>query len=121
MADYINKEDILKEIEKLKTFCLSEKEKEVDYEKQLILVGNDNILTAIEDILSDIPSVDVTPTKYGKWKWNPNGVDWGLGAWQCSECGCRNHNLPMDNTINPLVFSGSKYCPSCGVKMNCKE
>ena len=33
MADYINKEDILKEIEKLKTFCLSEKEKEVDYEK----------------------------------------------------------------------------------------
>lgn len=53
----------------------------------------------------------------GKWIWNPDGVDWGLGEWVCSECACRNNNLPMNSDMNPLMFSGSNYCPSCGAKM----
>lgn len=61
---------------------------------------------------------DLVVIKHGKWIWNPNGMDWGLGAWQCSECHNRNSNLPMDNKINPLAFSGSKYCPNCGAKMD---
>ena len=55
---------------------------------------------------------------HGKWVWNPHGMDWGLGAWQCSECHNRNDNLPMDEKINPLTFVGSKYCPNCGAKMD---
>ena len=65
-----------------------------------------------------IPAADVAPVKHGKWFWNPNGMDWGLGAWECSECACRNNNLPMSSKMNPLMFSGSKYCPNCGAKMD---
>ena len=53
----------------------------------------------------------------GEWRWNPDGMDWGLGAWQCSKCGCKNDNLPMDENIKPLQWAGSKFCPCCGVKM----
>ena len=63
-------------------------------------------------------AADVAPVKHGKWFWNPNGMDWGLGAWECSECACRNNNLPMNSKMNPLMFSGSKYCPNCGAKMD---
>lgn len=63
------------------------------------------------------PAADVAPVKHGKWRWNQNGMDWGLGAWECSECACRNNNLPINKKINPLVFSGSKYCPNCGAPM----
>lgn len=54
----------------------------------------------------------------GEWKWNPDGMDWGLGAWQCSKCCCKNDNLPTDENIKPLQWAGSKFCPNCGVKMN---
>lgn len=71
----------------------------------------------IEQYIDQEPASDVVEVKHGKWIWDPNGMDWGLGTWQCSECACRNNNLPMNNRINPLVFSGSKYCPNCGAKM----
>ena len=67
--------------------------------------------------IKELPAADVEEVKHGKWIWDPNGMDWGLGTWQCSECACRNNNLPMNNRINPLVLSGSKYCPNCGAKM----
>lgn len=75
----------------------------------------------IEQYIDQEPAADVVEVKHGKWIWDPNGMDWGLGAWQCSECACRNNNLPMNNRINPLVFSGSKYCPNCGAKMDLED
>lgn len=71
--------------------------------------------------INSISTESVAPVKHGKWRWNQNGMDWGLGAWECSECACRNNNLPMNKKINPLVFSGSKYCPNCGAKMDLEE
>ena len=71
--------------------------------------------------IKELPAADVEEVKHGKWIWDPNGMDWGLGTWQCSECACRNNNLPMNNRINPLVFSGSKYCPNCGAKMDLED
>lgn len=53
----------------------------------------------------------------GEWRYNPDGMDWGLGAWECSVCRCRNDNLPMDQNINPMRWAGSKFCPNCGAKM----
>jgi hypothetical protein len=53
----------------------------------------------------------------GVWIYNPDGIDWGLGAWQCSLCSCNNHNLPQDKDTNPLIWAGAKYCPNCGAKM----
>ena len=62
--------------------------------------------------------VEYAPVVHGKWVWNPNGMDFGLGSYECSVCYCRNNSLPMDQRMNPLMFSGSKYCPNCGAKMD---
>lgn len=61
---------------------------------------------------------DVVEVRHGEWKYDPNGMDWGLGAWVCSVCGCKNNNLGMSERINPYLFSGSKFCPNCGAKMD---
>lgn len=64
------------------------------------------------------PTADVVEVRHGEWHYNPDGMDWGLGAWECSLCGCTNNNLPMDEKINPRVWAGTKYCPNCGAKMD---
>lgn len=53
------------------------------------------------------------------WSWNQNGMDWGLGAWECTKCGCANNNLPSmaNENLNPMNFAGSKFCPQCGKKI----
>lgn len=105
MAEYIDRSELLR-IESLL-------DSDVLRASKTASVIYDQIMYDIEHI----PAADVAEVKRGKWIWDPNGMDWGLGAWQCSECACRNNNLPMNNRINPLVFSGSKYCPNCGAKM----
>lgn len=53
-----------------------------------------------------------------EWYYDPDGMDWDLGAWRCSACHTRNANLPNDNNkVIPLRWSGTKYCPQCGAKM----
>ena len=69
------------------------------------------------DTLVDIPLANVKEIKYGHWEYDPNGTDWNLGAWRCSECGCKNNNLGMNKDINPYLFAGARYCPHCGVEM----
>ena len=66
--------------------------------------------------LDDFPTIDLV--KHGRWIYDKNGMDFNLGAWLCSECGCKNNNLGMDNRINPHIFSGSNYCPNCGARMD---
>lgn len=61
---------------------------------------------------------DADEVRHGGWHYNPDGMDWGLGAWECSLCRCRNDNLPMDEKINPRVWAGTKFCPNCGAKMD---
>ena len=51
------------------------------------------------------------------WVYDPNGMDWNLGAWVCSNCRCRNDNLPPMSDINPLNWCGSKFCGNCGLPM----
>lgn len=62
--------------------------------------------------------------KHGYWVWDKNGMDWNIGAWRCSECGARNSNIGSSGTPmldNPMNWSGSKFCPNCGVKMGYKN
>lgn len=57
--------------------------------------------------------------KHGHWVFDPDGRDWNIPAWKCSECHCRNDNIPPNlEKTNPLQWAGSKYCPNCGAKMN---
>ena len=51
------------------------------------------------------------------WIWDPNGTDWGIGAWRCSKCQAINQNIGYNSKINPMNYTGSKYCPNCGLKM----
>lgn len=61
---------------------------------------------------------EYAPVVHGRWVYNPNGMDWNLGAWQCSVCKCNNNNLPGNDKYNPYIFQGSNYCPNCGAKMD---
>lgn len=57
--------------------------------------------------------------KRGHWVLDPDGMDWNIPAWCCSVCGCRNDNIPPNlEKTNPLRWSGSKFCPNCGAKMD---
>ena len=69
------------------------------------------------DTFGDIPAADVAPVRHGKWIYNPNGMDFNLGAWECSVCTQKNNNLPCSRNISPYICVGSKYCPNCGAKM----
>lgn len=90
------------------------------FEKASEIVGSDLFpVPYIKQCVIEMPAIEPESlVKHGKWYWDLNGMDWGLGAWKCSECACRNNNLPMNSRINPLRFSGSNYCPNCGAKMD---
>ena len=66
------------------------------------------------------PTIETEPVVYGKWQWDENAVDWGIGAWVCSECHSTNDNIHAKKDENPLFWKGSQRCPVCGAKMNRK-
>ena len=59
--------------------------------------------------------------EYAEWYYDPDGMDWELGAWKCSKCHTKNDNLGGSKDINPYMFAGSKFCPQCGAVMKPKE
>ena len=61
------------------------------------------------------------PVRHGRWIYNPNGMDFNLGAWECSVCTQKNNNLPCNRNISPYICVGSKYGPTCGAKMDKTE
>jgi len=71
----------------------------------------------IHALLDDVPSEDVRPVVRGRWVWDPDGLDWGLGCWVCNQCHSRNANIPAQKDMKPLDWAGSKFCPECGADM----
>lgn len=68
-------------------------------------------------VLDTLPSVSAEP-KRGKWVWNEDGMDWGIGAWCCSECGRKSETWwACDKKYNPLRCADSHFCGNCGAKM----
>lgn len=67
--------------------------------------------------ICDAPAVDAEPVRHGKWVFDKNANDWGIGGYVCSECQAKNNNLPCIKVPDPLMFDGTKYCPNCGAKM----
>ena len=68
-----------------------------------------------------LPAADVAPVVHGKWQYNKDATDWGLGGYVCSECKNKNNNLPCNRVKSVKMFSGAKYCPNCGAKMDGEE
>ena len=96
------------------------------YLKHIELVVNSprNALQMIDRLQIGFKQYLRDTEKTGHWVWNPDGNDWGIGAWCCSECGCKNDNLGTRNDTEneflkrtPYMYAGSKYCPHCGVRM----
>ena len=65
------------------------------------------------------------PVRHGKWVWNNDAIDYGIGAWVCSECLGINENIHTGKpkTIdgfetNHYIWAGSQFCPHCGAKMD---
>ena len=64
--------------------------------------------------------------KIGHWIYDKDGMDWGIPAWKCSECRNKNNMIPttinyggnvIKRVVNPYAWAGSKFCPTCGCKM----
>lgn len=69
--------------------------------------------------LQKIRAADVVEVVHASWVWNPDGMDWGIGAWVCGKCKSRPET--WWNTVkesHPLRCSGSRYCGNCGAKMD---
>jgi len=77
------------------------------------------IKAAIKSKIEQVPAVDAEPRLIGQWVYNPDAVDWGLGAYVCSLCRCRNDNIPHNQEMarNPYMWRGSQFCPTCGARM----
>lgn len=97
MSEYIDKERLLRVLDK--NFCS---------------IGGAEVL---KQIIEAQPPADVRSVVRGEWIYDPNGMDFNLGAWICSKCSCRNSNLPLNKNMNPLIFLGSSFCPNCGADM----
>ena len=90
----------------------------IDLVDKGFLVSNANY-GSVSRIVRQIPAADVQPVKHGRWVWDEDGMDWGLGAWKCSACGTRTDTWWQgDHRLIPMRCSGSKFCGNCGAKMD---
>lgn len=82
-----------------------------------------HIITDFDAVASILMAPIVEPEpKSGRWIWNPNGMDWNLGAWCCSECRTKAETWwANDEKYNPLMCSGGKFCGNCGADMRGKQ
>ena len=71
--------------------------------------------------VDSVSAVDAEPVRHGRWVFDKNANDWGIGGYVCSECRAKNNNLPCTEVAAPLMFVGTKYCPNCGAKMEDKD
>ena len=99
MAEYIEREALLREIERRERFMVGDKTISVDALKRFIL---------------NRPAADVAPVVHGQWKemHYEGGILDGTNFDRCSVCG---YERVFDDPAFKTVF---KYCPNCGAKMD---
>lgn len=68
-------------------------------------------------ILFDLPPADVRPVVRGKWYWDKDGMDCGIGAWCCSACNTMSPMWWNCDKGSPMHKSGHRFCPNCGADM----
>lgn len=116
MADYIDREALMKNFDGIDlTKCVkygneTEEQRNRSYDAMMMY--------EVAYAIKDAPTADVAPVVHAEWIWDDNAMYWGIGAWVCGACFCRNANLPADKKINPHMWAGAKYCPHCGTKMD---
>lgn len=94
----------------------SELLREIDAFMNRFADDTDRIL--VESFIRNARAIDAEPVRHGRWIYDPNANDWYIGGYVCSECHTKNNNLPCKEIGNTLMYAGSKFCPSCGAKMD---
>ena len=92
---------VLDQISKQKLFYDEERKQSGDCLEEMNYVGAENGLTALEDIISDIPAADVVPVVHGEWVLDAKNHAY------CSQC---LYGRNIETQI------GWNYCPNCGSK-----
>lgn len=88
-----------------------------DIHKELMEAGFTS--SGAAELLKHVPDAkDVAPVVHGKWEYDKDATDWGIGGYVCSECKNKNNNLPCTRVKWVKMFSGARYCPNCGAKMD---
>ena len=95
MAEYIEREALLREIER----------------REALMVGDKLVsVYAMKSFIKNRPSADVAPVRHGQWYMLDDCANAGL---YCSACGRRVHHEEF--AYKKLK---SKYCPHCGARMD---
>ena len=97
MTEYIEREAILREIERRESLMVGDKLVSVD---------------AMKSFIKNRPAADVAPVRHGRWETSS-------GLYSCSECGI---TCPYDVQADVIEYWACNYCPNCGAKMDeCNE
>lgn len=84
-------------------------------ELSLILQGADYYFAYIENLLRDLPEVEVELVRYGKWELYCE-ID-GDKIYKCSECGRQEI---VNSMTKDSIYELCPYC-HCGLKMSYEE
>ena len=71
----------------------------------------DNMLLNFEQIVSQMPVVDVSDVRSGEW--GASDKYFSYYQYKCSNCGCDDYTQTDRNGQCKLM----RYCPNCGAKM----
>ena len=97
MAEYVEREVALREIER----------------RERLMVGDKTIsVDALKRFLLNRPAADVAPVVHGRW--DDSGrytFPGGSTAVRCTNCGCAL-------TVSEYHLNNWNYCPVCGAKMD---
>lgn len=107
MAEYIEREAILREIERRESLMVGDKLVSVD---------------AMKSFIKNRPVAEVAPVRHGRWIFGKDlPYSWGeipknKYHLYCSECLEQAFNRSEDN--DPDFDVDTSYCPNCGAKMD---
>ena len=91
----------------------------IDADALMKYCSNQKTKTISNNDIARFPTAQVEDVQ-GEWKLDPNGMDWNIPAWRCSECGFVANYIGVEvNGLgnNPMNWAGSNFCPNCGIRM----
>ncbi len=81
--------------------------------------ANEHFINGIETVMEyaeNLPIADVAPVVHGRWIVHKTAT--GREYTLCGRCNTGLANYDKGNISEPMDLRGTKYCPSCGAKMD---
>lgn len=114
MPEYIDKSVVLDQISKQKLFYEEKRKQSGDCLQEMNCVGAENGLTALEDVISDIPTADVVPVVHGRWNGYTTSAFYGTDDF--GEPIYRDATFYCCSICSRKSIIKEKFCPNCGAK-----